>query len=250
VIKKTAALLLVVITCYCVALLVFMPLSFAWEQASKWLPRQYTPVGITARRGTLWNGEAQIVHSYFKGTVSWQLQPWKVLFGERLIALQARTAEGYAEGQGGFVNGQFSINGQLSVDLRILKPLLSKHRIDLGGKLVVKDLQIVVESQTSFPVATTGKAHWEGGRVSYPLGLRRQSVTMPPLQAVIAQQGEDVLLVVNEDQTSNMVMQLLLTRQGSVQVQIRKRLLDLAGAPWSGDASPDDVVFKIQQKLI
>jgi general secretion pathway protein N len=73
---------------------------------------------------------------------------------------------------------------------------------------------------------------------------------MPPLQSAISLLGENILLDVREEESSQTVMQLQLMPKGSVLLLIRKRLLDLAGAPWSQSAHPDDVIFKIEQKLI
>lgn len=248
--KNLVVVTLVSVLAYTSALLVFMPLSFAWAQASKWLSEESLPFSVAAQRGTLWHGELQLVHDFIKGSVHWQLTPWKGLTGDSLIEWQARTGDGMAKGVGFFANGHLELASQINVDLSALKPILDRHRIALGGELVVRDLQIALESLTRFPTEVSGTARWEGGPVSYPLGRQRQSSTMPPLQASLSMPADVIILDVSEEQTSHKVMQLQLAPNGRVLLLIRKRLLDLAGATWSTIANPDDIIFKIEQKLI
>ncbi len=227
-----------------------MPLSFAWEQIQRWVPKQQLPVQLGAKRGTVWDGATLVKHRYFNGQVTWQLYPFKSLFGANFLDLSVRAENGDLQATASLEGLDVALIGDLQVDLKMLQPILRKHRIDLGGLLTVRNLSAVIDSRSGLPLTMAGSARWEGGPVSYPLGRKRQTSQMPPLAGLIVQRNDEIVLDVNDEETGKTVMQMQFTQDGVVKIQIRKRLLDLADAPWGGGGSADDIVFKVQQKLI
>jgi len=226
-----------------------MPVSFAWDMAQQWLPEQTRPFQVTAERGTIWQGEVQFKYMYFEGSAAWILRPWQLFSSGEWIDLHLQSVDGELLGQGGYADGAVSVSGLMSLDLQALRPILSQHRIDLGGELMVNDLLLAIDPLTRRPVAASGFARWEGGPVSYPLGRKRQSADMPPLLGELGLRGDSVELAVSDEISRQNVMLLRVTPDGYVELQVRRRLLDLAAAPWSQRGQPDDVVFKIKQPL-
>ena len=247
-VKKTLAISLVFCVGYIVAIVRYMPASFVWDQIQTRVPEQNLPFTIVVKKGTLWRGAAQLEYESFNGSVSWQLKPLRILTGEKLVELEAQSTDSYLSGRGGYKDGYYQVEGQLSVELGAVNAL-RQQKIDVSGKLVVSDIQATLDPDTWLPVSLTAKVRWQGGPVSYPLGRKRQSAELPPLRGEIVQSGGDMVLEVMEEETQKAVMQLNLTPHGILKIQILKRLLDLAGVPWRKSISPDEVVFKVQQKL-
>jgi len=242
-------MLLVGCVSYGLALLVFMPASFALGIVKTWAAKEDVPLQITAEQGTLWKGSAQLSHPFFAGTIDWQLQPLKIPFGGQALDLVLQSAESRLTGYAGYTDGAVRITSDLTMNLQVLEPLLSRHRIDIGGKLSVSNLQVLLNLQTLWPDNASGSAIWSGGPVQYPVGRELNSVVLPPFNGIIVQQEQDIGLRVRDGEQQWEVMNMVLTPEGVVEIHVRKHLLDLAEAPWSSGGNPDDVVFKLQQKL-
>ncbi len=250
-IKKTIALFLVATLSYLFALIVYMPVSFAWQNVQNWLPRNELPMRIQQTNGTLWLGEALLQSRFLSGVLSWDLDPLNFINNDSLIKLNFRSDKVSLETHGRLSSSDLiSVEGELKMDLAAINPMLKQHRLDLSGVLNVRQLEALIDSGNGQPREIHGQAKWDGGTVSYPLGRQVQTTVMPPLIGRFAQAGENITLDVSEEASGLLVMQAQLTPEGVVNIQIRKRLLDLAGAPWSGSSEPDDIVFKIQQKVI
>lgn len=248
-IKKTLVIVLLGFVSYALALLAFMPASFALGIVRTWAAEENLPVQIAAEQGTLWKGSAQLSHPFFAGTIDWKLQPLKIAFGGQALDLVLQSAESRLTGNAGYADGAVRITSDLTMNLQVLAPLLSRHRIDIGGELSVSNLQILLNLQSLWPDSASGSAIWSGGPVQYPVGRELSSVIMPPFNGSIRQQEQDIGLLVKDGERQWEVMYMALTPEGVVEIHIRKHLLDLAEAPWGSGGKPDDVVFKLQQKL-
>ena len=250
-IKKTIALFLVASLSYLLALVIYMPVSFAWQYAQNWLPKNELPVRVQQTNGTLWLGEALLQSRFLAGVMSWELDPLNFISDDPIVRLNFRSDKVDLKTKG-MINGTdlVRVDGDLKMDLSAINPMLKQHRLDLSGVLDIRQLQTLIDTNSGQPKEIKGLAKWEGGTVSYPLGRQVQTTDMPPLIGKFVQSGENIALDVSEEASGLLVMQAQLTPAGVVNIQIRKRLLDLAGAPWSGNSDPDDIVFKIQQKVI
>ncbi|OZG74115.1 hypothetical protein BTA51_09640 [Hahella sp. CCB-MM4] len=236
---------------YLTALVLYMPVSFAWEYAQGVLPLQQLPVKVQQTNGTLWDGEALLNSSQLQGVVSWELSPLSLITSDSLIHIDFRSDRIELSANGALKGSENAeVNGNLVLDLAALNPMLRQHRLDLSGILTIQRLNALVDTSTGKPIQLTGQGKWAGGTVSYPMGRQVQSAVMPPLVGQITQKGQEIALEVAEEASGKAVMQAQLSPDGVAKIQIRRRLLDLAGAPWSGNSGPDDVVFRIQQKVI
>jgi len=251
VVKKTIVLFLVASLSYLLALITYMPVSFVWQYVQNWLPKHELPVQIRQANGTFWLGEVLLQSRFLTGVMSWQFDPLNYISDDPNIKLRFRSDKVTLNTKG-MMDGinLVRVNGDLEMDLSVINPMLEQHRLDLSGVLNVRQLQAVIDVSSGQSKDIEGVATWGGGAVSYPLGQQVQTTVIPPLIGKFAQSGENIAFDVSEETSGLLVMQAQLTPAGNVNIQIRKRLLDLAGAPWSGNSDPDDIVFKIQQKVI
>ncbi|WP_157496713.1 type II secretion system protein N [Hahella ganghwensis] len=250
-ILKSVAMFVIAGLSYFIALVLYMPVSFAWGYVQEWLPLQQLPVKVQQTNGTLWDGEALLSSRQLSGVIDWQLAPQSLITSDSLVNIDFRSDRISLTSQGALRNfEQAELDANLELDLAALNPLLRQHRLNLSGVLTIQRLSTVVDLNTGKPLELKGQGRWEGGSVSYPMGREVQSTVMPPLVGQITQVGQDISLEVTEEESGKAVMQAQMGPDGVAKIQIRRRLLDLAGAPWSGSSGPDDVVFRIQQKVI
>ncbi|WP_148212637.1 type II secretion system protein N [Hahella chejuensis] len=248
-IKKIVGLVIIGGLTYLAGLVLLVPVEFVWRQAG--VPANQLPVRVQKLQGTLWEGKALISHSWATGVLDWDVYPSGLLLMGDALALNFRANKIDIDAKAaldGFDQVRVLADG--SLDLAALAPALRRHRLNLSGELKISGLDVTLDTNTGLPVRASGRAQWAGGPVTYPMGRENKTATMPPLQGLIKQEGEEIHLEVLDSTENKPVMSAQVTRDGTAKIQIRKRLLDLAGAPWSKQANPDDIVFRVQQRIL
>lgn len=246
---KVVLLVLLALMVYVVALVVWLPAGWVWAQAS---PRIDLPPGVSVQQvsGSLWQGAARLDIQRRPVRLSWQLSWPDVLTLRQPVTVGVETAASQLNGD--LVLGWPS---QLVADMtgRVHVPEFADLIRQSGGALlegnvIIDRLRVAANDQGIESAAGLGR--WPGGHVSWPTGDSRQSAVFPPMQATLADTSDGVLLSISEQGQTEAAAEASVSFSGMMDIRVYRRMVDLAGQPWSGSAGPGDVVFQVQQPLL
>lgn len=233
-----------------ITIIVIIGLGWVLVNLPAGLIRQFVnseDVTLVAPKGSIWRGSAQLVTTLgLQGQVKWQttLLPMGIDFRfiDQDSDLRLRIDPGFAE-------HRLSVSGQL--DANSLAPLLSRYDLFVPGTFTVDDIEL--RGQTSSMVASTsGKLQWSGGLVRYILANRRYQAELPPLQAIIQNDAQQILQanVSVKGSIAPDLMVLRLQPDNSIYIGVRLAMLRLANFPWSGDEPEDELIFEVERSLL
>lgn len=244
---KLVLLLLLVVIVYVVTLALWVPAGWIWAQAKSHitLPPQLQVQQVS---GTIWSGAASAVFMGKFFRLEWQ-PDWPSAF-----KLPVDIAVGSADSS---LKGRVLLGWPLSVELdargvvhvaEFDDLIRQSEGIMLDGDVTVERMQIhwadnrLREAQ--------GLASWPGGGVSWPVGDRWETSELPPMELTLQSEADELFLMMVQQGQQVPAAEAVVLANGTLEVQVYKRLIDLAGQPWSGAASPDDVVFRLRQPLL
>ncbi|OEY65121.1 type II secretion system protein N [Marinobacter sp. X15-166B] len=244
---KLVLVLLLALLVYAVALLMWLPAGWLWTQArfQLMLPPQLEVQQVT---GTLWAGAAGVRFAGHPVQLTWQMG-WPSAV-QVPVDIRARSAQS-------ILTGQVRVGWPLSVALQArgqihvadFEPLIRQS----GGALLAGDVTIDrlhLQWADHRLQQAQGSARWPGGAVSWPMGDRRQTAEFPPMAMTLQQNARGLALQVLQQGRQAPAADATILANGTLDLQVYKRLIDLAGQPWSGAANPDDVVFRVRQPLL
>lgn len=244
---KLVLLLVLGLIGYLVALLVWVPAGWLWQQASGYvvLPPQ---VRVQAVSGTLWNGAAALRIQGRDVRAGWQLA-WPSGAGLPLdLALETRSSRLQGKVLAG-PDGTVTMDASGQVHVAEFEELIRQS----GGAMLEGDViidRLTVTWADNRLMQASGSGHWPGGLVTWPMGTGYQSAAFPAMEAVLSQNPEGVTLAVSQQGQPEPAAEADVLRSGMLRIRVYKRLIDLAGQPWSGAANPGDVVFRVEQPLL
>lgn len=233
-----------------VGTLVFLvPAGWVWHQASPYvsLPPQ---VQIQQVAGKVWDGAAGVVVAGFPARVQWQLgwpsvtaleQPVHVSIESRQSAVTGDVTLGWPE------NARLNARGHIAV--AEFEELIRRS----GGAMIEGEVSIdrlALEWADQRIVRADGFGRWAGGQVTWPMGNQTGQAEFPPMQATLDTTSGGVALEVAEQAGSGPAAKASILWNGMMELQVYKRMVDLAGQPWSDSARPGDVIFRVQQPLL
>lgn len=245
---KIFLLVILLLLAYAWALLVWVPAGWLWQQAAGYvsLPPQ---VRVQAVSGSLWDGAAGLRLQGRELRVDWRLGWPTLAAGIPLeLAVETRSSRVDARIFADF-NGQLSSNATGRVHVAEFEDLIRQS----GGAMLEGD---VIIDRLSLAWADNrlaeaqGHAYWPGGLVTWPMGNGYQSAGFPEMTIDLSEGSEGVSLTITQQGQPDPVAIADILRTGMLRIQVYKRLIDLAGQPWSGAASPGDVVFRVEQPLL
>lgn len=246
---KLFLLMLLGLLFYVGALIVFVPAGWVWHQASSHvsLPPQ---VQVKQVAGKLWDGKAGVVVADFPLRIEWELG-WPSIMGlEQTVRVSVESQQSSIAGDitlGWPESARLNARGQIAVVE--FEELIRRS----GGAMIEGDVSIdrlILEWADDRMVRADGLGRWAGGDVSWPMGSQTGQAQFPPMQANIETTSGGVELVVSEQAGNGPAADANILWNGMVELRVYKRMIDLAGQPWSDTASPDDVVFRIKQPLL
>lgn len=250
VIKKIIGYSLLAICAYVTFLVVELPADVVWRYARPHVPVESIPVEISSVHGRVWDGRGMLSYQGQPAELRWRLQPWRQFLGQPVLSLELNSMGSRVSMQSGISWGgvwDMAVQGQ--IDLIPFNSYFSRQGISLDGTVKISDLRVRWDTQEQALLAAQGLIQWSGGTIGYPVAGQTQRQQMPGLLGVIEQQDSGVSLNVKENMGSSPIIEATLQHNGQARLAVRRKLLDLAGAPWSTNSTPQDVVFRIQQKL-
>ncbi|PXX91058.1 hypothetical protein DIT71_11210 [Marinobacter vulgaris] len=246
---KVFLLTLVGVLVYLVALVVLVPAGWLWHQASAHV--QLPPeVQVRQVSGKAWSGVAGAVVAGYPVRLEWQLGMPSL----SRLSLPASFS---------LASSQSSVDGRVSVDWQGGGTLEASGRLavaefeDLirrsGGAVIEGDVTIdrlELAWQDGRVTSADGVGRWAGGSVSWPMGNSTGQATFPPMQATLDSTADGVALMIARQGGDGPAAEVDISWNGMMDLQVYKRMVDLAGQPWSESAAPGDMVFRVRQPLI
>ncbi|MDX1754713.1 MAG: type II secretion system protein N [Marinobacter sp.] len=246
---KLVLLVIAGLIVYLCALAWLIPAGWLWQQLSGQvrLPPQ---VEIQQVSGSLWDGAAGLRVHNRDLSVDWALG-WPSLTELRLpVALSLQTAASRLDGDLSLAwPGEAALLATGRIHVPEFEDLIRQSNgALLEGDVMIDHLQLRWADNRL--ADARGNGHWPGGNVTWPVGDRMQSARFPAMSADLAQSSGGVTLAISEQGQQAPAAEADILRDGMLEVRVYKRLIDLAGQPWSGSASPGDVVFRVRQPLL
>lgn len=247
---KALAAFFIVALVFIVSLVVNMPAVFVVRQLETLSPQATQVVQLQNVGGTVWQGNGTLIAPGVKGALSWHLRPLGVFQGALPVEVDYRDnslALNLVAEAG--LGGTVTLAGGGWAELSMLEPMLKPNRIEVGGRVDVKDLNIQADLESQWLKSATGQLSWPGGPVSYPVGAEMQSTTMPPLGGELTMEGDVLHLAINQADTHGNLIDIRIDKTLLARVEARRRLVNILGLPFNGKAADDAVIFKVQQRL-
>lgn len=246
---KVFLLVLIGVFVYVGTLVALVPAGWLWQQAQGQvsLPPE---VQVQQLSGQLWGGAAGLSIAGFPVRLEWDLAAPSL--SALALPIDFSVATGGSSVQGDALvswqgNGELHAEGIIGVSE--FEPLIRRS----GGAVIEGDITIERLDLGWADQALTqasGLGRWGGGEVTWPMGNRRGRADFPPMRATLDSNSDGITLVVSEEGGDGPAAAADILWTGLMDLQVYKRMVDLAQQPWSDTASPDDVVFRVRQPLI
>lgn len=249
VIKKILGYSLLAICAYLTFLIIELPADVVWRYLRPHVAHSM-PVQVASVHGRVWDGSGVLNYQGQNAELHWRLQPWRQLLGQPILNLELKSQGSRLAMQTGLSwSGILDLGLQGQVDLVPFNSYFARQGISLDGTVRISDLQLRWDSEKQAVLGAKGLIQWTGGTVGYPVAGQTQRQKMPGLLGVIDHQNGTLSLNVKENMESMPLIEAMLQQDGQARLAVRRKLLDLAGAQWASNSTPQDVVFRIQQKL-
>lgn len=205
------------------------------------------PMQVTAWGGSVWQGQAALAQGESRLFAEWQVQPLSLLAGRLATTLDLR--------------GALQVTGKLRLGLGSWRveglqgelPTTFVQSFLPGGWQLPGSIQAdnLVVARRGFRQgawqAGSGQLHWGGGAMQFSVNGQPQSALLPPLVVNVQQEGDALVLALNE--SAGGLATVRLTADGQLETQLRERLLRYSPAYRGSGADPDAVVVTTRQAL-
>lgn len=240
----------VFVMAFAAALVCYLPAAVVVDQLQKQQPAMLRPLGLAGTRGTVWDGQTSLQIEGQRLQLSWELLFAGLLSAELPLALRATGDDlSLAARISMPLDQQLGVTGGGRLALSLLDPMLKRHRIEVPGEVEIQGLVLVMDPDTRWLKSAAGRLSWPGGRVSFPAGREIQESDVPELLGSLLMDGQDLVLNIVEAAGQEGLIGIRVGADMVARVEVRRRLLDVVGLPWSKQSAPDDVIFRVQQRL-
>lgn len=227
-----------------------MPAAFLVDQARVQAPQVFRQFQLSGTRGTVWNGRTLLSVQGQVLDLDWHIRPLGAISGAVPVSLRVEGDALNLSGDAAFRFDQ-SVEAELSgaIALSVLDDVLKRQGIEVPGAVRLSGLSTRVLPQQQWLAETRGKLAWPGGTVSFPVGQELETRDVPALEGDLTQEDNELWLRIRQKGLPDLLMDIRVTPDQRAFVQVRRRLLDVVDMPWSERSAPDDVIFKVQQRL-
>ena len=246
---KLMGLLLLGLVTYLVALVIWVPAGWLWQQASGHV-RLPSQVSVRQVSGTLWEGAAGLEVLGYPVRVTWGLGAPSLTGLSLPLEVRLDSVRSHLEGHLTLTcPGAGSLDARGRVDVAEFEDLIRRS----GGAMIegavdVERLHLVWRDRSLSEA--DGLARWGGGRVTWPMAGQVGAADFPPMLAEMTRRPGGVSLSVRAAEAPGPAADVQVSWDGMMDIRVYKRMVDLAGQPWSDAARPSDVVFRVRQPLV
>ena len=237
------------LVCYLLVLIATAPLGFIWQYAKPHVGP--LPVQVQQLSGSLWDGHAKISTPHIGPmALDWQLSLPGLLLGSARFTLAVTANELTLEG--GLELSPSSIrieDAKALVASTHIDGLLRPMRAHVTGHFEVDALGAYYDFNTRQVSGAQGRLIYRGGEVRLPIDNRIVQSELPMLIGEITQPNDKVEVQILTADGVNLGSAYL-QADGWGGVSVRRRLLDLLGQKWPGQATEDTVIFEVSEKVL
>jgi general secretion pathway protein N len=245
---KVILLLLAGILVYLIVLVATMPAGWLWQQIS---PRIDLPPGLSVERvtGNLWQGGALLTLEDRRLDTRWRIQSPSFNGGTVPVTFSVASGASSVDGQLQLAwSGETTVNADGRIRVKDFeKEIRRAGGAVLAGDVIINRLELAFTPKTL--ISAEGLAYWSGGAVTWPMGGSIGRADFPPMEARLDGGDQGLSLKITQSGQTAPVARTEILPNGMMDLQVYKRLVDLAGQPWSEAAKPGDVVFRVRQRL-
>lgn len=244
--KRNVGYALVFLLGLVVFLVVFAPAATVWQFFKADVTREVPNLQVISLDGTIWRGDGELRY--------WNFPPvdivWSVL--TRSLVHNRVDVIGQIVGDHLHLQGNTRLNHATSltniegfVGNSWINAVSNNYGLKFSGNLKVDRLSATTDYR--WFKSATGTMHWDGGQIVYRTARGAQSFVLPPLEARLRMEGDDLHLDVMDKSAA--VMEITLHRTGWVKVDLKGRLFDLAKLPWPGGQPQGDTALSVETQL-
>lgn len=209
-----------------------------------------SPISLSRSAGTIWNGEADITaRGHDLGRASWKFDPASLLHGAvgARWRVQGENHSLRGTAQASIAQTDLSLDGDIEAEL--VNRFLSDFHIRLRGTFELDGIALTFGEGPN-PITVAGTLHWEGGTTRYRLADETENVTLPPMYATLSMNEDGHPQA--ETFAGNIEAPLIRARldpDGWLHIAISRHFTVLAGRPWPGTGTADEMVVEVAEKL-
>ena len=249
-IKKTLFYILIFVVSLSVFLISTLPASLLWEKVlQQELKNNVAGLDVTSVGGTIWLGEALVHYNGLALVVDWDVELTGLFAFTLPVSIDVNGQPGSISLSVELGLSQIALMvDEAEIELTHLTPLVKRRRVSLDGKLMLKDLLLLVEGQKI--VSLSGAGSWSGGDIAYPVGRQVHERNMPMFTVLAETNDEGLVHVGVRDSDVNFdVIDISLNVDGEAMVKVARRLLDIADEEWPKNSKETDIVFKVKKVI-
>ena len=209
-----------------------------------------TDVALLDPRGTVWNGQANVIAGGNPiGQIAWQLSPWSLLLLNPSADWQLNGPSVELNGDvSGFSQVQTRTNGEL--DLGLFSPLFNRYDMAIPGTITLHGVEIGIDVNSQFVNAADGYIEWSGGQVRYILSGILSESFLPKMRANLSVAEQKPTAEVFAEGEPIRLMQAQVADNGFVKIGITKMFTKLLNRPWPGSDPDHAVVLEVEEQLL
>ncbi len=227
-------------------LVAYAPASLAWNLIKEDVDRAVPDLELLTVDGSIWAGKAQLRYREFPpAELLWSIHPASL--AGLTVALDA-TLRGdglLATGSGERGSGLASIDATGHIDSSYINPVSTRYGLAFPGRLDIEALSLAFDN--AWFTAADGTLSWNGGTVVIENFQGRQVLELPPLVGDLSLDERNLKLNVTSEGAT--LIDVTLKPNGWAVVDMKARLLDIAGLPVRADVNPDVSAIVIEEKL-
>lgn len=249
--RNVLLVLAIVGAVFLVSMLNSLPASVAIRQIDKRVPVTQRAVHLKMATGTVWAGRGWLTFEGQGGELAWRAAPLGLLRGALPVSLELVAPDLQVQAELALsVGGDAQLrSGAGRIGLQRLEPLLQRHAIRISGDVVMTQATALVGLRQGWPSVVDARFEWAGGEVAFPLAGNQRTAQLPPLKGALTLQDEELVMLVDLASSGSNLLEIRLQRDLVARINVRRRLLDELGLPWSQQSDADTVVFRVQQRL-
>jgi hypothetical protein len=208
------------------------------------------PVTLVNSRGTVWQGQAElVVQGRSLGILRWSASPTRLFMAEVHADWQLDQTLSQIGGQASW-DGQPSFTATGSVDAQSINEWLDPYDIYLEGDFLVDQFAARLDSSAKQLQEVDGQVHWSGGLVRFGLSGILYEQTLPPMDATFKPVDGEVRGVVKEQGQSTPLMTFSLGVPGFIKIGLTKGFTVMLRRPWPGTDPDHTVVLEVEEQFL
>lgn len=211
---------------------------------------EQSPVMLVNSRGTVWQGQAELLaQGRSLGILRWSVSPSKLFVAKLQADWQLDQTLSQINGQASW-DGQPAVTAVGSIDAQSINEWLDPYDIYLEGNFSINQFAAKLDSSGKQLEKVEGRIHWSGGLVRFGLSGILYEKTLPPMHVTFETLDDEVRGIVKEGGQSTPLIIFSPGVPGFIKIGITKGFTTMLGRPWPGSDPDHTVVLEVEEQLL